>query len=135
MHGNSIVFKKYFYLYPSLTVFITHFQLFKTLAKAVSVAVLLEANGKLVLVGGELEPSARGHAGAGNFSDQATVISVQEGQAVVGDSYQGPSPRGWTSGAVWKSQDKDKIVVMGGLTGDDENPVRLGDVWIGEFNN
>ena len=99
-----------------------------------SVAVLLEANGHLVLVGGELEPSARGHAGAGNFSDQATVISLQGGQAVVGDSSQGPSPRGWTSGAVWRTQDRDKIVVVGGLTGDDENPVRLGDVWMGELN-
>ena len=99
-----------------------------------SVAVLLEANGKLVLVGGELEPSARGHAGAGNFSDQATVLKVEDGQAVVCYSYQGPSPRGWTSGAVWRTLGKDKIVVVGGLTGDDENPVRLGDVWMGEIN-
>ena len=96
--------------------------------------MLLEAGHKLVLVGGELEPSARGHAGAGNFSDQATVLKYENNQVTLEDSYQGPSPaRGWFAGDVWRRVgSRDKIVVVGGLTGDDKNPQRLMDVWIGE---
>ena len=88
-------------------------------------------SGKLVLVGGELEPSARGHAGAGNFSDKATPISLAWGGAKleVGEAM-GPSARGWSAGGAWRGQ---RMVGVGGLTGDDTSPVRLMDVWMGEL--
>ena len=77
-----------------------------------------------------MEPSARGHAGAGNFSDQYTLFSVSDQGLSVVTSGPGPSARGWSSGAVWSG---DRLVVVGGLTGDDVNPVRLMDVWIGSL--
>ena len=88
-------------------------------------------SGRLVVVGGELEPSARGHAGAGNFSDLATSLSLGAGVRVEAE-VRGPSARGWSAGGVWRG-DTERMVVVAGLTGDDNNPVRLMDVWIGEF--
>ena len=84
---------------------------------------------KLVLVGGEREPSARGHAGAGNFSDQVTVLGVTEDSIRVEKEFQGPPARGWSAGDVWKTDTGDRLVVVGGLTGDDTSPQRLMDVW------
>merc|ERR1711894_493416 len=109
----------------------------EVLPTARSVAVAEFVSDKIVLVGGEVEPSARGHAGAGNFSDKATVITLKDnhdGLLTVEAEYQGPSSRGWSAGAVWRSSsEEDKMVVVGGLTGDDEQPIRLGDVWMGSF--
>ena len=42
---------------------------------ACSVAVATSVGGVLAVVGGELEPSARGHAGAGSFSDKAVTLT------------------------------------------------------------
>ena len=108
--------------------------LFQTLPAARSVALCAELSGRLVLVGGELAPSGRGHAGAGNFSDQATVLDPGAGAGVrlVGES-QGPRARGWSAGGVWRGQAGERMVVVAGLTGDDNNPVRLMDVWMGEM--
>ena len=108
--------------------------IFQRLSKAVSVAVLASINNKLMLVGGEFEPSARGHAGAGNFSDQATMINVGQGRVNIEKSVKGPVARGWSSGDVWKPKEgENMIVVVGGLCGDDTAPVRLMDVWKGKM--
>ena len=90
------------------------------------------AGQQLLLYGGELEPSARGHAGAGNFSSQAVVFRSGESGALreVGRG-EGPPARGWADGAVWRG---DRLVVVGGLTGDDTKPVRLADVWVGKLD-
>ena len=75
--------------------------LFQTLPAARSVALCVEMSGRLVLVGGELAPSARGHAGAGNFSDQATILGLEgAGVRLEGES-EGPRARGWSAGGVW----------------------------------
>ena len=75
---------------------------------------------------------SRGHAGAGNFSDKCTIWSKTDSGLSEANVYQGPAARGWSSGSIWKSPDgQEKMVVVGGLTGDDENPKRLMDVWIG----
>ena len=96
---------------------------------ACSVAVAGCVEGVLAVVGGELEPSARGHAGAGSFSNRAITLTELEGQVKMEGTGPGPSPgRGWSAGDVWRGN---KMVVVGGLTGDDANPVRLIDVWIG----
>ena len=42
----------------------------------------------------------------------------------------GPPARGWSAGAAWGG---DKVVVVGGLAGDDETPERLIDVWCGQM--
>ena len=42
----------------------------------------------------------------------------------------GPPSRGWSDGAVWGT---DRLVVVGGLSGDDSNPIRLSDVWVGKL--
>ena len=47
---------------------------------ACSVAVAACVNGVLAVVGGELEPSARGHAGAGSFSDKAVTLTGEGAQ-------------------------------------------------------
>ena len=47
---------------------------------ACSVAVATCVNGVLAVVGGELEPSARGHAGAGSFSDKAVTLTGEGAQ-------------------------------------------------------
>jgi len=104
----------------------------ETIPTACSVAIAGSVGEKIVLVGGELEPSARGHAGAGNFSDRCTVWRKTESGLSEANVCQGPAARGWSSGSVWKSPDGgEKMVVVGGLTGDDDNPKRLIDVWIG----
>ena len=41
----------------------------KGLPEAVSVALCFAVRDKIVMFGGEVEPSKRGHAGAGNFRD------------------------------------------------------------------
>lgn len=41
-------------------------------------------------------------------------------------------PRGWSAGAVWGGR---RAVVVGGLTGSDESPVRMMDIWVGEIEN
>ena len=46
-------------------------------------------------------------------------------------SWAGPRPgRGWSAGGVWRGRGE-RMVVVGGLAGDDANPVRLVDVWMG----
>jgi len=100
------------------------------LDQGLSVAVCAAVGDNIVLYGGELEPSARGHSGAGNFSSQTAVFSYQGGLKEVRRG-EGPPARGWSDGAVWRG---DRLVVVGGLTGDDSNPVRLADVWLGKLD-
>ena len=49
------------------------------LSVACSVAVAGCLGSVLAVVGGELEPSARGHAGAGSFSDTVVTIAGDAG--------------------------------------------------------
>ena len=50
--------------------------------------------------------------------------------AAVAISGQAPRDRGWTDAAVLRERGEDKLVVFGGLSGDDSNPMRLNDVWV-----
>ena len=85
-------------------------------------------------MGGELEPSARGHAGAGNFSDQATLLRLTGSEVSLETESEGPRARGWSAGGVWRSGESgERMLVVAGLTGDDNNPVRLMDVWMGQM--
>ena len=44
----------------------------KALPEPVSVALCFALGGKIVMFGGEVTPSERGHAGAGNFREERT---------------------------------------------------------------
>ena len=99
------------------------------LPEALSVALCFPLKDQILLFGGELSPSNRGHAGAGNFSNLTRLFDKNMTSSVVAEGT-GPIPRGWSAGGVWKNE---AIVMVGGLTGDDENPERLNDVWIGHL--
>lgn len=85
----------------------------------------------LVVFGGEVEPSNRGHEGAENFANDAVGIDIASGSKVEIGVVDGPMPpsRGWTAGAACD----DTAVLFGGLSGDDKNPTRHDDVWIARF--
>jgi hypothetical protein len=100
--------------------------------RSVCVAATLESH--VVLFGGEVNPSDRGHEGAGGFSDEIVLLGADAAttttttQLVVAPSSaaHGPVARGWSAG------DSDGIATLylfGGLTGDDVQPVRLDDLW------
>ena len=90
--------------------------------------------GCAVIFGGEVDPSAKGHEGAGGFENDLIVLDGETGaviqtiRAPSTDNTKWPAQRGWsdcdtagaTSNVCW---------IFGGLSGDDANPVRLGDLW------
>ena len=66
----------------------------------------------LILVfGGELEPSARGHEGAGNFGNDVIFLDTKKKgtlfQNANFDSKGGPTPRGWLDADVLSEGTKD----------------------------
>jgi hypothetical protein len=83
----------------------------------------------LVFFGGEVDPSNKGHEGAGGFTDAVVVLDGLTGEVVLdgADVVPGPLSRGWADCAAWGD---DKMVVYGGLTGSDDAPLRLEDTWI-----
>jgi len=94
------------------------------MSKAVSVALCAAVGQHVVHFGGELAPSSRGHAGAGNFSEEIIIFGKNMEEVVRQGG--GAPARGWCAGDVWGG---DTLVLVGGLAGDDENPDRLMDVW------
>jgi len=105
----------------------------ETLKPPRSVACCEGVGTRVLLFGGELQPSDRGHEGAGAFSSDTQVFEASTSMKVVGDGKGKTSPphRGWSASAGWGSG---KVVVAGGLAGDDSNPVRMMDVWVAELN-
>ena len=87
--------------------------------------------GGVVIFGGETATSAKGHDGAGNFTNDVVHICSATGSASVaaaaGDVR--PCVRGWMAMASWEEGGDGGAVMFGGLTGDDEAPVRLADTW------
>ena len=84
----------------------------------------------LVFFGGEVNPSNKGHEGAGGFTDEVVMLNGITGDIVVDSEVEGgikPHSRGWSDCAAWGD---DKMVVYGGLSGNDEAPLRLEDTWV-----
>lgn len=94
-----------------------------------------------IIFGGEVDPSEKGHEGAGGFANDLvlidgsteaitnTIVSPDQTQ----DSLTPPWPeeRGWADGAVYESKGGiGHLFLFGGLSGDDENPRRLDDLWV-----
>ena len=89
----------------------------------------------VVIFGGEVDPSAKGHEGAGGFENDIVVLDAATGDwmqtirdattTTTTGTAKWPAPRGWSacdasSNSCW---------IFGGLSGDDTDPVRLGDLW------
>ena len=41
-----------------------------------------------------------------------------------------PLQRGWSAGCSISTPEKSRLAVFGGLSGDDDNPQRLNDLWV-----
>lgn len=80
----------------------------------------------IVIFGGEVDPSERGHEGAGGFENDVVVLDAATGKYLetMRTSLQ-PETRGWADGAVSGKS----LYVFGGLSGDDATPKRLNDLW------
>ncbi|KAL3907111.1 MAG: hypothetical protein SGILL_009005 [Bacillariaceae sp.] len=91
--------------------------------------------GATVIFGGEVDPSAKGHEGAGSFDNSIVVLDEKTGKYLEtipasGNEDQWPGNRGWSDGtAVDNGDGSGKLYFFGGLSGDDANPVRLDDFW------
>jgi len=93
--------------------------------------------GLTVIFGGEVDPSQKGHEGAGGFANDVVVLNESNGNYITtipskqGSDEGWPEIRGWSSGAAVKSYDGSigQIYVFGGLSGDDTSPERLDDLW------
>jgi hypothetical protein len=72
-----------------------------------------------------------------SFSDSVLVFEEVDGDLKLArtelqlEHGSGPKPRGWTAGT---RLGKNRFAVFGGLTGDDEKPERLDDLWICDFS-
>eukprot|EP00045_Choanoeca_perplexa_P001569 m.20646 g.20646 ORF g.20646 m.20646 type:complete len:350 (+) comp11037_c0_seq1:298-1347(+) len=86
-----------------------------------------------VIFGGEVDPSDRGHEGAGGFENDLVVLDESTGSykttVKAGDGW--PQTRGWSDGAAYTAQDGvGQLFIFGGLSGNDAQPERLDDLWL-----
>lgn len=109
--------------------------------RSVSAAATVKSLDMVLLFGGELEPSARGHEGAGNFGNDVIYLDTKTkgalfANASVDSKSEAPTPRGWLASDVLR-EGKDKngkkfaeVVFFGGLTGNDVEMQRNNDTWV-----
>ena len=97
---------------------------------------ILQIGGKgnyIAIFGGEISESSKGHEGAGGFSNKLILINEETLEVTIADPKNDergmPLQRGWSSGCSLPNH-KNQLVVFGGLSGNDDNPKRLGDLWI-----
>lgn len=106
--------------------------------RSVCVSGSFPSIGVSVIVGGEIDPSAMGHEGAGGFENDVVLLDEKTG-AYMGttacprtsvETGQWPEQRGWADAASHEgSGGVGHLYVFGGLTGDDADPKRLNDLW------
>eukprot|EP00586_Coscinodiscus_wailesii_P009796 CAMPEP_0172512624 /NCGR_PEP_ID=MMETSP1066-20121228/246005_1 /TAXON_ID=671091 /ORGANISM="Coscinodiscus wailesii, Strain CCMP2513" /LENGTH=355 /DNA_ID=CAMNT_0013292529 /DNA_START=160 /DNA_END=1227 /DNA_ORIENTATION=- len=103
--------------------------------RSVSVAMTLNKLSKMVIFGGEVDPSDKGHDGAGGFEGDFVILDGESGtfETVVKNGEGWPEKRGWADGDVWEDNDASSLFLFGGLAGDDDTPRRLGDLWRCDF--
>jgi hypothetical protein len=108
--------------------------------RSVCISGSLPSLGYSLIFGGEVDPSDRGHEGAGGFDNDLVVLDETTGAFLT--SFQAspsPSPasiwpqsRGWSDGATVDDTGTNEcglLYFFGGLSGDDKNPQRLDDLW------
>lgn len=98
--------------------------------------------GLIVIFGGEVDPSERGHQGAGSFANDIVLLDGKTAKYIqsIGptDSVSAgwPEARGWSHGASQDDgQGTGRLYIFGGLAGDDANPRRLDDLWALEIES
>jgi len=91
----------------------------------------------ICIFGGELEPSARGHEGAGNFSNDVLCLNTTPNEervcrvALSDPGAKQPCSRGWLESSLLRTGNGTAdIAVFGGLSGTDESFQRNDDFWI-----
>ena len=98
-----------------------------------SVCSSFAAHDAVYLFGGEVDPSEKGHLGAGGFADDLVALDANTGEPLetVVTSAEQPSARGWAGAATVETSEPhtSRAVLFGGLAGDDNSPERLGDAW------
>jgi len=106
--------------------------------RSVCASGCFQSRGVCVLFGGEVDPSGRGHEGAGDFADDIVLFDIETGRYLgsigASSSVDWPPARGWADAAVrdsgnalgWGSA---QMYIFGGLSGDDKNPIRRDDLW------
>ena len=112
--------------------------------RSVCAAASFPSVGVSIIFGGEVNPSDRGHEGAGGFANDLVVLDASDASLLTAVPAPGtvddedpattttpwPQVRGWSAAASIDHQDgTGQLYVFGGLCGDDQNPVRLDDLW------
>jgi len=89
--------------------------------------------GAVLVFGGEVAPSDKGHDGAGAFVNDLVLLDAGSGAPMDVSLAPGelPCERGWAHGAAVPGGRG--LLVVGGLSGSDENPTRLADMWRVDF--
>lgn len=102
--------------------------------RARSVCASCTLSNVMVIVGGEVNSSELGHAGAGDFDSKIVTITATSNSSCEVNTYDNASehfvPRGWNSMTAISDT---KAILFGGLAGNDENPLRLNDTWLIEM--
>lgn len=103
--------------------------------RSVCVAGSFPSQGYSVIFGGEVDPSDRGHEGAGAFENDLVVLDETTGSllanlpATTSDPW--PPVRGWSAADGTETKEgSGRLYIFGGLAGDDKNPIRLEDLWM-----
>lgn len=100
--------------------------------RSVSVTGSFPSLGLSVLFGGEVDPSDRGHEGAGGFENDVVLLDGKTAKYLGSVSHAGswPTARGWSDGASYDNGNgQGQLYIFGGLSGDDKSPRRLDDLW------
>jgi hypothetical protein len=96
-------------------------------------AVNVHGKSSLVTAFGESDPSALGHAGAGNMLPDAWLWDIETkrwSKIVGGEGQEQPQARGWYAADAVAINGKEGIIVQGGLAEDNQ---RLDDAWVLSF--
>jgi hypothetical protein len=101
--------------------------------RSVCVSGSFPSTGMSVIFGGEVDPSAKGHEGAGGFENDVVLLDESTGKYQGSTSASGeqwPEIRGWSDADGLDDGNGDgQLFIFGGLSGDDANPKRLDDLW------
>lgn len=102
--------------------------------RSVCVSAAFPSAGVIVIFGGEVDPSDRGHEGAGGFANDVVLLEETTGAyretiAAPPTDPAWPGPRGWSDAGAVDAPGRAQLFVFGGLAGDDAHPTRLNDLW------
>lgn len=107
-------------------------ELFGLRPRSVCISASFPSCKSSIIFGGEVDPSERGHEGAGCFENDLVILNEETGEYLSSNQASDvcPEKRGWSDGAAIDLGDgKGLLYIFGGLVGDDVNPKRLNDLW------